>query len=71
MNEQQNIERLARIETNIQSMAETLKRIADDHEKRIRLLEEIIQRVVGVLKVIGWLGAPTFATILYLLVIKP
>lgn len=71
MNEQQNIERLARIETNIQSMAETLKRIADDHEKRLRGLEQNAERVVGVLKVIGWLGAPTFATLLYFLVIKP
>lgn len=67
MNEQQNIERLARIETNIAAMADTLKRIADDHEKRLRTLENNSERMQGVLKLVAWLGAPgTAAVVLFL-----
>lgn len=66
MNEQQSIERLARIETNIAAMAETLKRIADDHEKRLRALENNNERLQAVVKLVMWLGAPgTAAVVLF------
>ena len=67
MNEQQSIERLARIETNIAAMAETLKRIADDHEKRLRTLENNSERLQAIVKLVMWLGAPgTAAVVLFL-----
>lgn len=70
MNEQQQAERLARIETNIERMAKTLEDIARDHEARIRALEADSQRQAGVLKLIGWLGAPGTAAIVYFLATK-
>jgi hypothetical protein len=65
--EQQSADRLARIETNIASMAETLKRIADDHEHRIRYLEAENLRQSGVLKLVAWLGAPGAAAVVLFL----
>lgn len=70
MNEQQSIERLARIETNIAAMADTLKRIADDHEKRLRYLENNAERMQGVVKLVAWLGAPGTAAVIFFVASK-
>ncbi len=68
--EEKAVDRLARIETNIESMASTLKTIADDHEKRIRTLETGHASQNGVIKLIGWLGAPTTAALIVFLASK-
>ncbi len=70
MTDQPNIERLARIETNIERMAKTLEEIARDHEHRLRALEASEQRNTGVLKLVAWLGAPTTAAVIVFLATK-
>jgi hypothetical protein len=71
MNEQQAAtDRLVRIETNMLSLAETLKKIADDHETRLRQLEADNARLAGVLKLVAWLGAPTTAAVFLFLATK-
>lgn len=52
------------------SMNETLKKIADDHETRIRHLEKLVQLVLGVLKLLAWLGAPSTAAVIFFLASK-
>lgn len=67
MNEQQAAERLARIETNIERIANLLEKTSQDHEARIRDLERQQERTMGVMKLVGWLGAPmTAAVVLFL-----
>ena len=68
--EQLSTDRLARIETSLASMTETLKKIADDHEHRLRYLEAENLRQSGVLKLVAWLGAPGAAAIVFFLATK-
>lgn len=70
MNEQQSIERLARIETNIAAMADTLKRIADDHERRLRALENNNERLTAIVNLVMWLGAPGTAAVVVFIASK-
>lgn len=70
MNEQQTVERLARIETQIERIADVLEKAVGDHETRIRALEADSLRTAGVLKLIGWLGAPSTAAVIYFLASK-
>lgn len=63
MTDQQAAERLARIESNIERIALLLEKTSHDHEMRIRELERQVERTTGVLRLIGWLGAPMTAAI--------
>lgn len=65
--QQKTAERLARIETNIEQIATVLKELVQDHEARIRELERENARQAGVLKLIGWLGAPATAAVIFFL----
>jgi CO dehydrogenase nickel-insertion accessory protein CooC1 len=68
--EQQTAERIARIETHLERIAVVLEKTTQDHEARIRALEASDQRNTGVLKLIGWLGAPTTAAVVVFLASK-
>lgn len=79
-NEQQSIvnllERLVRLETRMVDLTESLKRIADGHEPRIRKLEldianqptkddiqelrDFMMKVMGVVGLVSLVGFPTF-----------
>lgn len=72
--QQQTAERIARIETNLERLAESqdrlitvVERVTNSLELRVRTLEHNEQRVHGVLKLIGWLGAPATAGIVLFL----
>jgi predicted neutral ceramidase superfamily lipid hydrolase len=65
--EHQTAERLARIETNMERIATAVEKALGDHEDRIRKLESLVERLVGVLKVFAWLGAPTTAALFFML----
>lgn len=67
MTDQQTAERLARMETHLERMATVLEKTAQDHEDRLRKLESSVQLVLGVLKLIGWLGAPMAAGLILFL----
>lgn len=66
-NEKQTAERLASIETDIKQIGTVLKELVQDHENRIRYLEHENARQAGVLKLIGWLGAPATAAVIFFL----
>ncbi len=71
MNEaQQTAERIARIETHLERIATVLEKTTQDHETRIRSLESDNQRTAGVLRLVGWLGAPATAGIILFLASK-
>lgn len=69
--EQQTAERLARIETNIERIANVLEKTTQDHESRIRELERAQERTAGVLKLVGWLGAPVTAAVVLFIAKMP
>lgn len=70
MNDQQSIERLVRIETQLERITVVLEKTVDDLQKRVRVLEELVQRLLGVLKLIAWLGAPSTAAVIVFLATK-
>ncbi len=70
MNEKDTVERLARIETHIESMAKTLEEIARDHESRLREIETRLNMLWGVLKLAGAVGIVPVAGFLYFLATK-
>lgn len=63
MTDEKNLERLARIETHLETLATTLKQIAADHEGRIRHLEGDNSRMHGILKLVSFIGAPGVAAL--------
>lgn len=65
--EQQTAERIARIETHLERIAVVIEKTTQDHESRIRDLERQQERTTGVLKLVGWLGAPATAAIVVFL----
>lgn len=70
MNDQQSIERLVRIETQLERITHVLEKTVDDLEQRVRNLEELVQRLLGVIKLIAWLGAPSMAAVILFLASK-
>jgi hypothetical protein len=64
------IDRLARIETSIERIAVTLETVTRDHETRLRELEREMLQTRGVMKLLGWLGAPSLAAIVVFLATK-
>lgn len=48
---------------SVASIADSLKVMLNDHESRLRKIETDQQRALGVLKLLGWLGAPATAGI--------
>jgi len=64
---QQTAERIARIETHLERIAVVLEKTTLDHEQRLRELERQQERTAGVLKLVGWLGAPAASAIVLFL----
>lgn len=72
--QQQTAERIARIETNLERLAESqdrlitvVERVTNSLELRVRNLEQEQHKMQGVLKLVGWLGAPATAGIVLFL----
>lgn len=66
---------LGELKTELHSTNKTIERIAasiersiNDHESRLRQLESEQLKASGVIRLIAWLGAPSFAAILFFLV---
>lgn len=74
MNDKESIERLVRIETNVESLVLELKRIAGQQatelrglSERVRALEHSNERMQAIVKLVAWMGAPgTAAVVLFI-----
>lgn len=56
---------IALLRSEVTRIANVVERVIQDHESRLRNLEQIQLAQGGVLRLIGWLGAPTAAAMLY------
>ncbi len=68
--ESETIDRLARIETNIERIASVLEDVTKDHETRLRKVEEKQAHLDGIVKLLTFIGAPGVAAIVVFLATK-